>query len=187
MKTSSTVLSGPDYIAEASQRRFSTGQDYLASGLVYDVDHIPITIGRAMATTAPSSVAPPYQLTGVAIRQLRSFAASLEPFIALHNGWNGPLSTGPTARAVSVAISTCLSLIQAGVPSPRPKMLSDGTLGGFWSFGQAYATMDFEEDGEHLWTVTDGTSYTTGTWKTGEAVPKAVDRVAEDYLEFRPE
>ena len=37
----------------------------------------------------------------------------------------------------------------------------------------------YEEDGEHIWTVTDGKTFKSGTWKSGEAVPKAINLWAE--------
>ena len=150
--------------------------DYAAGVIVYGCDRIP-----SMRNTPSNNRVPPqYQVTPLVAHEIRKFASQLEPFVALNAGWNGPGSIGPSHSAVVMAIGSCLAILNAGIPSPRPKILSNGALGGYWRAGNAYAAMDFEDDGEHVWTVTDGKNYTSGTWKAGEALPKAIDYIAED-------
>lgn len=183
MKDFSTSISSFDYfdgITEAWGVSSLSGEhDYAAGVIVYGCDRIP-PMDLGMGAPANSRVPPGYQITPLMAHEIRKFATQLEPFVALREGWNGIDSSGPSANSVVMAIDSCLAILIAGIPSPRPKILSNGTLGGYWRAGNAYAAMDFEEDGEHVWTVTDGKSYASGTWKVGEILPKAIDNIAED-------
>jgi len=55
--------------------------------------------------------------------------------------------------------------------TPKLKVLSDGKLGGYWRCGKVYVTVEFEEDGEHVWTVSDGRNYISGTWDVKNRPP----------------
>ena len=180
MRSLTTVTSGPNYIADSSVSRLSAAplepHDYVAGVLAHGFERVRLEIGRrSRSDAATSKAAPVFQLTPVARVELQRFIASLEPFVALSIGWNGAGSQGPNRTSLVSAVVGCVKLVQSGLPAPRPKILKDGTLGGFWRGHGYYATMEFEEDGEHVWTVSDGRNYQSGTWKSGEAVPKAID------------
>lgn len=176
-----TSVAGFDYLTGAlSKRDLATpwgDRDYAAGVIVHGWDKIPGAIESAHALATPEA-APVYQLS--VVREVRKFAAALEPFVALVNGWNGPLSEAPSPESVMMAMKSCVALVASGIPSPNPQVFSNGALGGYWKNGQMYAAMDFEDDGEHVWTVTNGEKYTSGTWKINEALPEAIDNITGD-------
>jgi len=129
--------------------------------LVKDKQHAP-TVGIS---------APAYQIAPYVRRKTAEFVRKLEPFAYLTDGWNGQGSKAPTVFGLWHAVVDSYMLIAVGWPTPEPKVLGDGTLGVFWEKGEAYATIDFEEDGVHLWTVTDGRDFKSGTWNAAEEAP----------------
>lgn len=184
MRELSTATLGLNYIASSRLGRASDvlddDKDYFVGVIAHQFHHLRDAISkRSKDQYTRSQAAPPFQITGSADVSLGRFAEALGAFVALENGWNGPQSQGPTQHAVMLAMHSCLQLVQAGFTAPNPKMLSDGTLGVFWKSGTAYAAIDFEEDGEHVWTVTDGKNYKSGTWQTAEVAPKAIYSVAQ--------
>lgn len=182
MKILPTYISGPSYITRDSMA--SSGgivsqeqeKNYTAGVISHEVDKIKKVISSgSKSQTSTNLVAPSIQLSPRVFQQLSRFTRDLEPFLVLKDGWNGGDSKRPSEHSIEQAILTCFSLVQSGLNAPKPKVFSTGSLGCFWRVGHKYATIDFEEDGEHIWTVTDGKIYKTGTWKSGEVVPKAID------------
>lgn len=104
--------------------------------------------------------------------ELKSFLLSMEPFLLLGDGWGGPHCKVPSDMSVVQAVIGCMNLLGAGFPRPDPKLLDDGTLGVFWNAPNAYAAIDFEEDGVHVWSAATKSSLRSGTWSIGESVPK---------------
>ncbi len=179
-KFGSSTADSPNYIASSSFRRSEfqddANHDYVLGVVAHQFEKIRNEISKRTKTRdAGAHTAPQYQLTPAKRRQLRLFAEALDPYTALEDGWNGPGSCKPSQTSVAMGVWTCWNLVQNGVVAPKPKLLSDGTLGCFWVKDRAYATMDFEEDGEHVWTVTDGTTFKSGTWKSGESIPQAIN------------
>jgi hypothetical protein len=188
MPNLSTATGGPNYIAKTSTFR-TTGaapddRNYVSGVIAYGFERIRETISRSIKPAGQElASAPHFQATPAARLEIKKFASSLEAFIVLDTGWNGPGSSAPSSNAIAVALVGCWNLVQAGYTSPKPKILADGTLGGYWKSGSLYATLDFEEDGEHIWTVTNGKTFKSGTWKSGEMVPKAINLSAEVHGE----
>lgn len=119
-----------------------------------------------------SIAAPPFQITEDQEKELKKFIYGLEAFFDLNNRWTLQACKPPSVVALFMAFNTCLVLIQNGFNTPTPKILSDGTLGMFWSHDKLYAAIDLEDDGEHVWTVTDGKNIKSGTWQIRENTPK---------------
>jgi hypothetical protein len=185
MRELSTATLGPNYISSSRLDRASdvlAGEnDYLNGVIAHQFHHLRDAISnRYKSQFTKSQVAPPFQTTRSTDISLGHFAQALDAFVALEAGWNGIESRGPSRESVMVAMHSCWHLVQAGVETPTPKMLSDGTLGVFWARGNSYAAIDFEEDGEHVWTVTDGKNFTSGTWQITEIAPKAIYAIAQD-------
>lgn len=176
MSNSSTSYAALDYLSVNEHETTaiqSRDNDYFAGPISHQLAKRPHYENKDNSPSAPRR-----QLTSI-LNEVRRFAESLEPFTLVTYGWNGPDSHPPEKEAIMMALETCFVLVNQGLPRPNPKMLSNGGLGGFWCIGRDYATMDFESDGEHIWTVTDGTNYKSGTWKLGENIPALVDSITK--------
>lgn len=64
-------------------------------------------------------------------------------------------------------------LMLAGVPAPALMLLNDGTVAAFWRRADAYASIDFDADGEFAWSAASTLEITSGTW-TGGAMPSSL-------------
>ena len=176
MSEHSTIAAGPTYIASSQLvgNNIFDGEehDYLSGAIAQQFATVHDQISTSIGDFNPAQSAPRFQITSSADLALKRFAQSLASFVSLTDGWNGPYTFAPTSMSIFVAMNTCLRLIELGLPEPTPKILSDGTLGVFWTSKESYAAIDFEDDGEHVWTVTNGKNLISGTWQTRENAPQ---------------
>jgi hypothetical protein len=91
-------------------------------------------------------------------------------FQGLNDGWDGPGSKPPTLMTYQASVLALVTFMVLGAPAPRLLIMRDGTVGAYWKSGKIYGSIDFEEDGEHLWVCTDGTDYWNGTWQPGKSL-----------------
>lgn len=170
----STIASaGPEFFVVATPVDLSRGtfdKNFFSGVLLYQYEAIRRALGK-LDDEAEQYQAPSLQITKSQAYSLVQYVEALEPFAFLQDGWNGPGTLAPSFVGLWQAVTDSYRLIAFGLPSPSPKLLSDGTLGVFWRHGSAYATIDFEADGVHLWTITDGKQFKTGTWDAEAKVP----------------
>ncbi|MDD2742244.1 MAG: hypothetical protein PHV02_08215 [Rhodocyclaceae bacterium] len=76
----------------------------------------------------------------------------------------GEAESSPSNSQRTAALLVLGNLLLAAFPAPSPMFLSNGTIGGFWRRGKCYASIDFEEDGEHTWAITNGKEVEVGSW-----------------------
>lgn len=67
-----------------------------------------------------------------------------------------------SAESLKKAVFVSSLLMLARIRAPHPMIHSDGTIGVFWRRGDWYASLDFDEGGEHVWGATDGEQTWTG-------------------------
>lgn len=144
---------------------------YLQSVFTYQVNIIHDVLTKDEPSQSLLPTAPTYQIAPNVKQKITEFVQKLEPFAYLHNGWDGEESIAPSVSCLWQAVVNSYKLIAVGFPTPEPKVLSDGTLGIYWEDGLSYATIDFEEDGAHLWTASNGRDVKSGIWDSKTEAP----------------
>jgi hypothetical protein len=172
----STSAAGPQYFVVSTQ--VSTSADwkpsFLAGVLQYQYNVVRKHVAEADKRQRIGLSAPVTRLPAKCAVALAQFVQSLEPYAYLEDGWDGPDSRGPNVLGLWRSVLDSYQLIALGLPAPSPKILHDGTLGVYWKGHGTYATIDFEPDGVHVWTVTDGKIYKSGMWDSKGQVPDAL-------------
>lgn len=178
MTTSRSTFSsaGPSYFIVASPISASDewSAPYFDTLLQYQARMLSQYLEKASEENSKNPTTPTTQITPRVASEVSEYVSRLEPFAHLPAGWDGPGTKGPTIVGVWQAVLDSYRLIAIGLPAPTPKILPDGTLGVFWRHGRHYAAIDFEEDGVHVWTVTDGNKYWNGTWDATAQVPTVI-------------
>ena len=175
MSSSNSTSFGLEYFAVKSSVSADVFEqaDFLSGVLKYQYELVRTEMRRLNGN--PSRELPPVaQISAEAAFGLVQFVESLEPIACLEDGWNGPGTVGPSVVGIWQAVMDTYRLLAISFPVPSPKILSDGRLGVYWKGLQCYATIDFEEDGVHIWTVANGKRQNTGTWNSCDKVPEAL-------------
>jgi len=147
--------------------------------LTYQAELLARQVQRQIEQQTSHGIAPPAQQLAVEVRtKMWECVSKLEPFAYLYDGWDGQGSRAPTVASLWQAVADTCQLVAVGLPVPDPKALSDGTLGVYWKKGKRYATIDFESDGVHLWTVTNGKTFKSGTWDATKEIPTELRSIA---------
>ncbi|MFB9241427.1 hypothetical protein IV454_07485 [Massilia antarctica] len=91
------------------------------------------------------------------------------------NWSTAPVAAPDTART-NAAQRGLIMLLLAGIPAPTLMLLNDGTVAAFWRHADAYASMDFDADGEFAWSAANAGKVTSGTW-TGGVLPAPLHEI----------
>lgn len=151
---------------------------YFSGLLAYQYEQLKHQTLAPEAAAQGSFSAPAFQVAPAARIQLAQYIAALEPFAGLKDGWDDAHSHAPSVVGLWQAVVGGLFLVAVGLPAPTPKVLTDGTMGVFWRHGRGYAAIDFEDDGIHVWTVSDGKTYKSGTWDSSAEMPQPLKNAA---------
>lgn len=95
---------------------------------------------------------------------------AIEHMRAKPANWSAAPVAAPDAARTDAAQRGLIMLLLAGVPAPTLMLLNDGTVAAFWRRADAYASMDFDADGEFAWSAANAAGIASGTW-TGGALP----------------
>lgn len=176
MRFLTSTSDGPNYFGGDKEKVSASAAKFKSYSSSALKQHFQETLERLVSEKSSTAFgAPTFQLSPAGIAEIGKFISDLETVVWVSACRSGRAVNSPTPQAFLVAAWGCVKMVEAGFSSPRAKVLPEGTLGGYWRRGDCYAAIDFEEDGEHLWTVTDGQNFKSGTWKVSEKVPKAID------------
>ncbi|MDQ1920418.1 hypothetical protein [Massilia pseudoviolaceinigra] len=98
---------------------------------------------------------------------------AIEHLRAMPANWSATPVAAPDAAQIEAAQRGLIMLMLAGVPAPALMLLNDGTVAAFWRRADAYASIDFDADGEFAWSAASTLEITSGTW-TGGAMPSSL-------------
>lgn len=104
--------------------------------------------------------------------------SAIERLRAKPANWSAAPVTAPDSARTDAAQRGLIMLLLAGVPAPTLMLLNDGTVAAFWRRAEAYASMDFDADGEFAWSAANRGNVTSGTW-TGGALPAPLHAVID--------
>ena len=175
MFDSNSTGSGIQYFAVATSvsREEVERVDFFSGVLKYQYEIVRAEM-RKLNSNPLRELPPVTQVSQEVASNLVAFVESLEPIACLSDGWDGPGSYGPKVVSIWRAVIDTYALLAIAFPAPKAKILSDGRLGAYWKQRGCYATIDFEEDGIHIWTVANGKHQKTGTWNSSDKVPEAL-------------
>lgn len=105
---------------------------------------------------------------------------AIEHMRARPANWSAAPVTAPDAARTDAAQRGLIMLLLAGVPAPTLMLLNDGTVAAFWRRADAYASMDFDADGEFAWSAANAVDVTSGTW-TGGGLPVSLHDIIGRY------
>jgi hypothetical protein len=180
--STSTSAAGPQYFVVSTPLSSSADwkPSFLAGILHYQYNLVRKHVADADQRRKLGLSAPVTRLPAKNAVALAQFVQSLEPYAYLEDGWDGPDSRGPSLLSLWRSVLDSYQLISVGLPAPSPKILHDGSLGVYWKGHGTYAAIDFEPDGVHVWTVTDGKAYKSGMWDSKGQVPEALRSAGAD-------
>lgn len=106
---------------------------------------------------------------GIPVR-LEAYEAQFEAIERLRllpANWSTSPTEAPNAEQTQAAQIGLIKLYLTGIAAPKIMLLDGGTLAAYWRRGMAYASIDFDTDGEYPWSAAKGHDIVSGIWAGG--------------------
>ncbi|MEH3085463.1 MAG: hypothetical protein PGN26_02740 [Xylophilus ampelinus] len=87
--------------------------------------------------------------------------------------------SAPSMSQFDIAAKTLTAFLFDARDFPVPKVIlqNNGTFAACWRKNKNYISVDFDEDGEFPWAMSDGENSKSGIWRSASSVPHELARV----------